>query len=360
VDQFGHLVAHSGRDDQHKTLELYTWTAADNGFPDPSHEADGAAYHAPNRYYQDADEMKGYAPLILTLPGEPGIARGDVVAPVSTFRLDPRTGARAVNASSVQRAQAGGGFAQVGPNLPDYAIPEIQAVGGHRRPTFYVGVRTSDKAELAETDQLLVSERSSLTGAVNRWHCVVPGPGTGTYGCASPNESGGVCQGPICHAYRFFADPYDPNTVYALDEDGVKETDDGGHTWHAEPTLTNWILDHGATPPRCVAPCSWGDDDSPLLYIIYTPSEPRTRFAMGINGLLMTPRPQVSTNSWIRAGAVAPPTRPGDVALSSQPRLLRPGRSACADALRWMHPAWRPSPRRNPRRRIPLRPESAA
>jgi hypothetical protein len=110
----------------------------------------------------------------------------------------------------------------------------------------------------------------------------------------------------VCHAYRFFADPYDARTVYVLDEDGVKESNDAGHSWHQQPELTRWVLDNGNSPPHCIATCAWSDDDSPLTYMLFVPGEPRTRFAMGVNGVFMSSDgtsssdPSAHTERWHR------------------------------------------------------------
>jgi hypothetical protein len=291
IDQVGAVIAHSGRDDTHKLLDLYTWSIA--GMADPRvptvslfDTAPAGPLVAPSIYpfYQIADENKGYAPLVLTLPGEAPVAHGDVVATASSTRIGLTTGNTAA-ATWVVRSRGDGHFVRVGPNLPSAAIPTVQAVGGHTRTVYYVGVRHDDDNATAETDQLLVS--IGTPGKVTGWRCIVPGPGKSAYGCAAPKESGRRCLTAVCHAYRFWADPFDSRVVYVLDEDGVKETTDGGNTWHLQPSLSRWLLDNGAGPAQCVV-CTWNDDDSPMLYILFVPGEPGTRFAMGVNGLFMT------------------------------------------------------------------------
>jgi hypothetical protein len=280
VDQAGGIIAHSARDNSHKLLDLYTWSIAGSASIFGTAPF-GPLVTPPGASYEVADANKGYAPLVVTLPSEAPVPHGDVVSTASSLHIDG-----AASDTWVVRSRGDGTFVQIGPNLPDGAIPTVQAVGGHMRTVFYVGVRHNDDNAVAETDQLLVST-GPPGGGVTGWRCIVPGPGTSAYGCATPTETGGRCQAAVCHAYRFWADPYDARVVYVLDEDGVKETTDGGTTWHPQPSLTGWLLDNGASPSRCMV-CTWNDDDSPMLYILFVPGESGTRFAMGVNGLFMT------------------------------------------------------------------------
>lgn len=158
--------------------------------------------------------LRGYSPLIRTLPTEAAPGDGDYVvigARSDGARVLFRTLAISTITSADQwedpsRAQ------QVGPPLPPSPQPLgvdiVQVAGGHLNPVFYV----SDGASLW-----------TLDAAAQQWRVLVPGGPAG--------RSAGV-------ARRVFVDPFNPSLIYLLDSDTFRVSLDGGQSWLADPQLT--------------------------------------------------------------------------------------------------------------------------
>ncbi|MBM9506677.1 WD40/YVTN/BNR-like repeat-containing protein [Actinacidiphila acididurans] len=284
VDQLGGVIAHHNRGPS-----ITTWNVPATGTFGPGAPG-GHTYTFPSDVEGSvgADWTKGYRYLVQTVPGENPVPFGDVVG------VDNDS-----TGTYVIRAAGGGSFHRVGPALPAGVRAVLQTSGGHTGTLFWVGSRGPDFAS-SESDQLYVADRPD---SPTRWICVVPGYDPLTGGCKQPADAADApCPADqACHAYRFFADPYDSQVAYILDANGVKETLDGGATWHLQPELTTKVLADGASPPHCKGNCVYDDDDSPLRSMVFVPGEPGTRFAVGVNGVFMT----LSANPGTTGGGTA-------------------------------------------------------
>jgi hypothetical protein len=137
---------------------------------------------------------------------------------------------------------------QVGAVLPPN-VNVVQAAGGHANPVFYV----SDGAALFRLD-----------AASGQWVKIVPG--------GPPGQTANA-------ARRFFVNPFDANTLYVLDDDGVKVSLDGGATWLLEISLT-WAITAGGRLTL--------NPNTALLDMLFARSEPFTRFVFGHAGVACT------------------------------------------------------------------------
>jgi hypothetical protein len=145
-----------------------------------------------------------------------------------------------------------------GPQLPRADIGVAQASGGHVSTVFYVG---------GDGDFTLWTWKEGQKD----WTQLVPGNG-------------------IQSAIRFFAHPYDPHVIYALDSDHVKRSDDGGQTWSPDLALETQLTWNGAIPLS-------SDDDSSglgdhcdlvLTDMQFDPTNPLNRLAVGQGGAFYT------------------------------------------------------------------------
>ncbi len=167
--------------------------------------------------------LAGYRPLILTLASEAPLPDGDVIAVEQALdgtafllRTTKITSITTVDDwHDANMAQA------VGPQLPAGVGRDVwgaiiaQASGGHANPVFYVGTRTDTSAGSA-------GQVFRLNGTKTAWNMIVPNNTLAT---------------PVKSALQWFVDPYEPTTIYVLDQDGVKVSADGGGSWFLDASL---------------------------------------------------------------------------------------------------------------------------
>jgi hypothetical protein len=203
----------------------------------------------------------GYRPLIRTLATEFPLPDGDMV--VIEQALDGTANLfRTTAISSIQqpvdwhdtsKAQ------QIGPTLPPGAIV-VQASGGHADPTFYVADR-SPRGSLSPT---ATSQIWKLSEDGTAWNMIVP-----TLLAGSP---------PVKRALSWFVDPFDPDTLFVLDADGMKISVDGGKSWFFDTVMTNALTGNGKLTIS----------GSLLQDMQFSRGERQTRFAMGTAGVICT------------------------------------------------------------------------
>jgi hypothetical protein len=83
---------------------------------------------------------------------------------------------------------------------------------------------------------------------------------------------------PVKNALRWFVDPYEPNTIYVLDPDGVKVSVDGGSRWDFDARFTRAIT----ADSRLTISASLLQD------MQFMRGERQTRFAFGTAGVFWT------------------------------------------------------------------------
>jgi photosystem II stability/assembly factor-like uncharacterized protein len=206
--------------------------------------------------------LAGYRPLILTLATEAPLPDGDIIAVEQAlngtaflFRTTAITSISAVEDwRDTNKAQ------QIGPALPSGAII-AQASGGHANPVFYVG--NPDPAYQLNTFNASPGSVFKLNVATSSWDKIVPNTSLTTS---------------VKPALMWFVDPYDPNTVYVLDADGVKVSVDGGRRWDFDARFTRGIT---ADNKLKISP-------SLLQSMLFLRGESQTRFAFGTAGVLWT------------------------------------------------------------------------
>ena len=235
-----------------------------NGSAYPNAGDDGSKTFAPSPKkisFSDATKLSpyaasdvyllGYRPLILTLATEAPLPGGDLI--VVEQALDGKAFLfRTLAIGSItqpdhwhdpNKAQ------QVGPQLPIGAIIP-QAAGGHARPVFYAGTRVGGNV-------------FKLNDAHTAWNMIVPNSALLTR---------------VKSALRWFVDPYEPNTIYVLDADGVKVSTDGGRSWSVDARFTRVITADGKLTISA----------SLLQDMLFLRGERQTRFAVGTAGVFWT------------------------------------------------------------------------
>jgi hypothetical protein len=166
---------------------------------------------------------------------------------------------------------------QYGPDLPACpgnanCIDVVQGSGGHSAPVVYAGdpgIGPNDGRNHALT-------LWKWAPGMANWQQIVPSP-TGT----APAKS-------ATNATRFFADPYDPNVVYIIDQSAIKRSDDGGATWNVDTSL-----DTVATENHAFANTG---DFAVIKDMVFARGEPGTRFAVGNAGVFYT----LNGTNWFR------------------------------------------------------------
>ena len=230
-------------------------------YPDAGDAGSTHFIHSPLRTnagpYPKSDlALRGYRPIIRTLPTEAPLSNGDYVfihSPDGMTRQVVRTTSIfAIHSvsdwSDTTKAQPVGTPL---PGNPTDAEPVVQASGGHANPVFYVNDATG---VLRKWDP-----------PSNSWKQIVPG------GIPGQMSNG---------AFMFFVDPFNPLVIYIVDTQlGVMVSLDGGTSWQTEPHLNNAVSAGG----KIVCPSSTAIAD-----MIFTRSEPSTRFACGDAGVFCT------------------------------------------------------------------------
>ena len=204
----------------------------------------------------------GYRPLILTLATEAALPDGDIIVVEQALDLTAflfRTTA-ITSITKLDDWHDPNKAQQIGPQLPiGVANPSInpragaiipQASGGHANPVFYVGDRIGGRV-------------FKLNQARTAWNQIVPNNTLLT---------------PVKSALRWFVDPYEPNTIYVLDQDGVKVSVDGGSRWDLDSRFTRVITADGKLTISA----------SLLQDMLFMRGERQTRFAFGTAGVFWT------------------------------------------------------------------------
>jgi len=211
-------------------------------------------------YAQSYPYLLGYRPLILTLATEAPPDDVDFIAvdqaldaTAVLFRTTVLSKLKTLDDwRDTSKAQ------QIGPQLPPAAIMP-QASGGHRRPVFYVGTNPRPPG----TSSFFPITIFKLNAAGTSWVQIVPANTIPT---------------PVKKALRWFVDPYDPNTIYVLDPDGVKISIDGGLSWNLDTRFTRAITLDGRLKISA----------SLLQDMLFLRGERQTRFAFGTAGVFWT------------------------------------------------------------------------
>jgi hypothetical protein len=195
--------------------------------------------------------LLGYRPLILTLATEAALPQGDLIvveqALDGTAFLFRTTAIDSI--TQLDHWHDPGKAQQIGPQLPMGAIIP-QAGGGHAKPVFYLGTRFGGQV-------------FKLNDAHTSWDTIVPNITLLT---------------PVKAALRWFVDPYEPNTIYVLDADGVKVSVDGGRSWDLDARFTRVITADGKL----------AISTSLLQDMLFLRGERQTRFAFGTAGVFWT------------------------------------------------------------------------
>jgi hypothetical protein len=173
--------------------------------------------------------QKGYRPIVQTLKSETPPDALDFVL----IRLTPDQEHKVLRAPDLKQITTAGDWDspdidqssgskvwQVGPSLSDNTemagVNVVQASGGHTDTVYFVSDSDASKSLW------------KWTKGMTAWEKIVPG-------------------GPSGHdaklARRFFADPYNSNRIYIVDENAIKRSDTGGATWNLDASLDGAITE---------------------------------------------------------------------------------------------------------------------
>jgi hypothetical protein len=193
----------------------------------------------------------GYRPLIMTLATETPLPDGDLIAIEQaldgTAQLFRTTAISSIG--TIDDWHDANKATAIGPTLPAGVIT-AQASGGHGAPVFYAGTRFGGQVFKLNSDQ-------------TAWVGIVPNLTLAT---------------PVKSALSWFVDPYEPNTIYVLDQDGIKVSPDGGRSWIFDARFTRAItLD-----------AKLAISASLLQNMLFMRGERQTRFAFGTAGVFWT------------------------------------------------------------------------
>jgi hypothetical protein len=225
--------------------------------------------------------IRGYRPIVLTLVGENPPPTLDFMV-IGKKSDGTRAVFRKTNAISMnvpQDWEDPNKAMQYGPALPpcDDGAPAacldvVQASGGHTNPVLYVG----DPGKGPNDERTHALTLWKWVPGMQGWQQIVPSPVSTPVGRRAAN------------ANRFFVDPFQPNTIYLLDDGAVKRSDDGGMTWAVDIGL-----DAAATEGHSY---SYSGDFAVLKDIVFVREESKTRFAVGNAGVFYT----VNGTAWFR------------------------------------------------------------
>jgi hypothetical protein len=268
-------------------------------YPDAqSHPVDGttfAHWYCPNSCNASSSYwLRGYRPMVLTPPGTTAPPTGDYII-MGTKSNGTRVVFRKTNAAPMNAAtdwENPNNAVEYGPTLPPCGsvtdcVDVVQASGGHEAPVLYAGDPAASTSSDPRSHYLKLWKWTPSPGAVSvsklryypgatGWQQIVPSP-AGT----PPAQS-------ATYAYRFYVDPFNPNTIYLMDYDAIKRSDDGGATWAVDVSLDNAITENHRY--------SYFDDFSVLKDLIFVRGEDKTRFAVGNAGVFYT----VDGGNWRR------------------------------------------------------------
>jgi photosystem II stability/assembly factor-like uncharacterized protein len=225
--------------------------------------------------------IRGYRPMVLTPDGATPPVSGDYIV-IGTKSDGSRVVFRKTNDVLMQTpsdwedpakaVQYGPPLPPCPPTIPD-CIDVVQASGGHAAPVLYAG-----DPDRATTNDIRGHFRTLWKWApgMPAWQQIVPSPST-----TPPTEQ-------AQHANRFFVDPFNPNTIYLLDDTAIRRSDDGGVTWPIDVNLDNAITENHRF--------SYFGDISVIKDMIFVRGEKGTHFAVGSAGVFFT----LNGSNWTR------------------------------------------------------------
>jgi hypothetical protein len=199
--------------------------------------------------------LRGFRPVIQTLPNEAPLTDGDYVF-IGMKADGTRVVLRTLSISSIT-AQAlwddPNKAQQIGPPVPGQA-DLVQVGGGHQAPVFFVGDPFGHVWK--------------LDAAKAVWNAIVPG--------GPPGRQAFV-------AARFFVDPYNPSLIYLVDSSPagkgeIRVSLDGGASWLPEPSLRRAVTAGGLISISA----------SVIQDMLFVRNEPFTRFVFGDAGVFCT------------------------------------------------------------------------
>jgi hypothetical protein len=221
--------------------------------------------------------IRGYRPMVLSTAGTTAPATGDYIV-IGTKSDGTRAVFRKTNAAPMNAAtdwENPANANQYGPALPvcgnnPTCIDAVQASGGHTGPVLYAGDPANGPNDDTRHHYLTLWKWTPprLPRQRTVWQQIVPSPNSAPAGKTASN------------AYRFYADPYNPNTIYIMDDSAIKRSDDGGTTWQVDTSLDNAITENHRY--------SYTADYSVIKDMIFVRGEDKTRFAVGSAGVFYT------------------------------------------------------------------------
>ncbi|MBK8704382.1 MAG: hypothetical protein IPN33_12725 [Saprospiraceae bacterium] len=252
------------------------WTGKPGANPDARNNPDiNIPYpEGINKYAVSWNVLEGARPLVLTMPNEQSQMHGDYFTIMELYKKDANGSYILVNKEKVvdkkvlirakntcDKSGRTDAFSIVGDTLNNKktflpnSVDVYQASGGHSNPSFFVGDGIS----------LWVSLKNA-NGELDSWDKIVPGNGAN-------------------QAIRFFANPYNPDEIYLLDNDGIKRTDNGGLQWWPEKQLDSLLTEGGNFLYAETRNLHENKDASILNDMIFYRENNAIRFAMGIAGV---------------------------------------------------------------------------
>ena len=218
--------------------------------------------------------IRGYRPMVLTPAGTDAPATGDYVI-IGTKSNGARAVFRKTNPEPIDTPtdwENPNKAVQYGPDLPSCGtalaadcIDVVQASGGHTAPVLYAGDPASGPNDGGRSHAMTLWK---WWPGMKDWQLIVPSP---------PATPAGKT---AMQAHRFFVDPFNPNTIYLLDDAAVKRSDDGGATWVVDVSLDNAVTEGHAY--------AYAGDFAVIKDMVFVREESRTRFAVGNAGVFYT------------------------------------------------------------------------
>jgi uncharacterized repeat protein (TIGR01451 family) len=209
---------------------------------------------------------QGYRPLIFTMEGEDPLPDGDYIF-IRQISNTKRVLLRTTKISQIQKPEDWDTIPeQQGPDLAGdlSSVYVVQAAGGHRSPVFYVG----DPGFSNGLWKWCAGECSNGLARADHWQRIVP-----------------AADGSATVARRFFANPYNPDEIYIIDQDTIRRSIDGGMHWIEDVNLDRLVTEQKSfsydvrSLPVCIGESAIIND------MTFDPAEPGTRFAVGNAGV---------------------------------------------------------------------------